>query len=401
MKFSPKHTGIGALVLILSITVQLGTNHFNQSTLQSNILSVDSIKELRKLNQENDMVFSDQSMHLGLDSILMNDVLQANPKNTEPNGHPGLIISLEKKEKEFLILEPQTRLTNTELKSLAKTYKEAIPEFKHVEADQPIHLTSHENIKSPQTTTTNAIPMERTTREKPRIAIIDSGIDTTHSRFKRIEWNINPNANVIDQTSDVYDDVSHGTHIAGIIALRAPNSIFLPYKIVNKKGGHLSDILTALELAIEDDADLINMSLGVLDHSPALESLLEKASEREIIVVAAAGNFSTDRAFYPAKYDSTLAVASIDKKGDKMKKSNFGSWVDVAAPGEKIVSALPNGEYGKKSGTSQASAYITAILAKRLRTNPDTSIEKILTTLSENNLVIQRGSLQGTPILRH
>ena len=194
--------------------------------------------------------------------------------------------------------------------------------------------------------------------------------------------------------------MGHGTHIAGIIHQRAPEAVIIPFKIVDAKGGRVSNAIKAFDKALDLKVDIINTSFGVVEPSDALKKVVERAEDEGVFLVSAAGNFNSSKGFYPATYDSAVAVAGVDNRGNKMSKSNFGNWVDVSSYGTAVWSSLPNNDYGHKSGTSQATAVVTAALARLLMEEGSMELEAALDELTESVSTVKTGSLAGVAIVK-
>jgi parallel beta-helix repeat protein len=153
---------------------------------------------------------------------------------------------------------------------------------------------------------------------------------------------------------DPMDDNGHGTHCAGIIAATmnnaqdvagiAPNSKIMPIKICGPVIGATSSVYLAraLSYAVSHDADIISMSLGG-PKTTTMNLALTFASKKGVILIAAAGNDNMNKQFYPAGHPDVISVAATDQNDSKAYFSNFGSWVDVAAPGVDIVSLRAHG----------------------------------------------------------
>lgn len=238
--------------------------------------------------------------------------------------------------------------------------------------------------------------------EEVTVAVIDSGLDGEHEIFTGTT--VKTGWNTLDDDIDAYDDVGHGTHIAGIIASKAPGVSIIPYKIVNKNGGKLSNVLEAFSLALEEDVDVINTSFGLAQESYALGLLVDEAYEQGVIIISAAGNNAKDDGFYPAQNEHTIAVASVDSDGNKLPKSNYGNWIDVAAFGYHVRSSLPDGEYGYLSGTSQSTAVVSAAVVRLLQsahTGGEWTYSSILSALKAGSeKSISTGELAGTAIIQ-
>ncbi len=206
------------------------------------------------------------------------------------------------------------------------------------------------------------------TSEKTEIlvAVLDTGIDVSHEDLA---------GKVIDSVnftkSQTTEDVNgHGTHIAGIIAAdrnngigisgAAPNVKLLNVKIAEDNGiVWASSVAKGIVWATDRGAKVINMSLAVPAKYQALEDAINYAWSRGVIVVAAAGNY-TKATTYPAAYSNVLAVAATTPDGKVWTESNDGAFVRAYAPGVSIVSTLPGNKYGPLSGSSMATAYVSA-----------------------------------------
>ena len=224
-----------------------------------------------------------------------------------------------------------------------------------------------------------------------RVAVIDSGVDYTHP-------DIAPNyAGGNDFTSadgNPMDDHGHGTHVAGTIAAAmnnptgdpaaeegvvgvAPQAQILAYKVCTADGT-CSDfaIVQAIGQAVADGARVINMSLGDTVFSQSLYDAVQDAWNANVVIVAGAGNNGTTEHFYPAAFDNVIAVGAFDEDHRRASFSNYGSWVDIAAPGNVIFSAYPlaacgglspepgdTGCYTWNSGTSMATPHVAGAAA--------------------------------------
>jgi thermitase len=229
------------------------------------------------------------------------------------------------------------------------------------------------------------------------VAVIDSGVDGDHPIFEN--HTVLDGFNTFNSRQKAFDDVGHGTHIAGIIAMRSPQAVIAPYKIVDANGGRLSNVLWAFDRAISDDVDIINTSFGLLSPSYSLASLVRQADQQGIWVISAAGNNNNSLGFYPGTYEETLAIASVKPNGEKLTLSNYGSWVDLAANGYFVRSALPNGRYGPKSGTSQATALVSGAAAEWRAEFGEASLEELFEYFVENGQLIEEGKLAGLSIV--
>ena len=302
-------------------------------------LSEESETALRELNEQYEMVLTDDLLNTSGESTNMLTSIFGAEKTTTP--HRGLILSTPE---DVLLVQPINEISTNQLKKIADEYDEKIPEIRF-EVDQNIKLTEvayEETVEILENNTAEISEELTENNSEIRIAIIDSGVQVDHPHFEQTTLEIHQNANTIDQSNNVEDDLEHGTHITGIIASNTPSAILMPFKVVSQDNGKLSNVIKAIDLAVESEADIINMSFGVLEDSPALEQVIETTYEETgVIFVAAAGNEGSSEGFYPATYEETIAVGAIYANGRQMKNSNFGEWVDVAARGYRINSATP------------------------------------------------------------
>lgn len=224
--------------------------------------------------------------------------------------------------------------------------------------------------------------------KKIRIALIDSGIDVNHEDLKYT--NILPGYNFIDDNNDISDSYYHGTSVAGVIAAQKNNNIgiagvacgvtILPLKVIDKEGkANIQDVINAIEYAIDNNVNIINLSMGyqkgvagILNNSNVLldkeYQLLKKAIERNIIIVSSVGNNAGLPMDFPASMDDVISVASygIIRIPLKVYWSNRNSEPDdktIFAPGEAIMTTLPNNNYWYTSGASIATAFVTGSVA--------------------------------------
>jgi thermitase len=202
------------------------------------------------------------------------------------------------------------------------------------------------------------------------IAILDTGIDSDHADLAS---KIVANANFSNSstTDDIY---GHGTHVAGIAAAGTNNGIgvagigydstLMNVKVLSDSGsGYYSWVASGIIWAADNGAEVINLSLGGTSISQTLEEAVNYAWGKGVVIVAAAGNSGTSSPFYPAYYTNCIAVAATDSNDSRPYWSNYGDWVDVAAPGSSIYSTTVDGGYGYKNGTSMASPHVAGLSA--------------------------------------
>ena len=170
------------------------------------------------------------------------------------------------------------------------------------------------------------------------------------------------------------DGFAHGTHVAGIVGAVTNNGsgiaslgyscTILPVKIAsNSNGSALNGSIDGIFYAMQSGADVINMSWGVQTDAATLRTVIAQAAADGIVLVAAAGNDGNQNLHYPAAYSEVISVGSTNQNDQLSAFSNFGSTIDLVAPGEGIYSTLPQGNntYGDLSGTSMAAPLVAAL----------------------------------------
>lgn len=220
------------------------------------------------------------------------------------------------------------------------------------------------------------------------VGVVDTGADFSHPDLadKLVAgWDFANNDN------DPSDDNGHGTHVSGIIAAATNNGIgiagvgfntrVLVVKSLNAQGsGYYSTIAQGITYAADQGARIINLSLRGTIPSSVLEDAVKYATSKGVLVVAAAGNDGSDSPVYPAAYPETLAVAATDWNDQRWGISNFGDFVDVAAPGVGVYStdwAGGAGPYASRSGTSMAAPHVAGVAALVLAANPNLTADEV------------------------
>jgi len=232
------------------------------------------------------------------------------------------------------------------------------------------------------------------TGEGVRIAILDTGIDYNHPDLRDKMWE-GIGYDFVNNNDDPMDNDGHGTHVAGIVASVAPGAELMALKVLEEEGGRWQEVSEAIRYARNNGADIITMSFG------AQRSLLARAVEIQmnfaydwdgIFLVAAAGNDDTDTEHYPAGYNSVVSVSAVTHEKEKASYSNYGDWIELAAPGgdteKRILSTVPGGEYGSKMGTSMAAPYVAGVAAIMLGADPGLSQRDIRENLREQAIDI-------------
>ncbi len=204
------------------------------------------------------------------------------------------------------------------------------------------------------------------------VGVIDTGIEKTHPD---LAGRIAPGGyNFLLNSSDVYDINGHGTGVAGVIAAETGNGAgiagvtgrlnvkILPLQAANYKGSaYVSDVIRAIDYAIEKRVDVLNLSMGSGSFSDIENEAVQRAVQSGIVVVASAGNEGTQEFFYPASYDNVISVGSVARSLAISRFSNHNDRVDLVAPGEDIYSTGLNSSYVSYGGTSFAAPMAAGI----------------------------------------
>jgi subtilisin family serine protease len=249
------------------------------------------------------------------------------------------------------------------------------------------------------------------------VAVIDTGAQLTHPDLAPNLWTNTGEiaGNGIDDDHNGYvddvhgydfvggdgdpsDDNGHGTNVAGIIGARGDNRIgvtgvawrakLMIVKVLGADGsGTVADVASGIRYAVANGAKVVNLSMAGPDDSADLEAAIAEARDAGVLIVAAAGNSGADldsTNVFPASSpaDNVIAVASTDESGRLASGSGYGAAaVELAAPGEDIDSTALNGGYGVRSGTSQAAAHVSGVLALMLAAAPAATWQTVRTAL--------------------
>lgn len=252
----------------------------------------------------------------------------------------------------------------------------------------------------PHTKSDEAVKILKQKREI-KVAVVDTGVDYNHPELKdRVLKDLG--YNFINNSKDTMDDNWHGTHVAGIIAADAsktPNIAgvvgtadvkIIPIKVLDKDGQGSSDIIAkGIRYAADQGADIINFSVGFKVKDRFIEDAIKYAKEKGVFVVVSAGNegINCDNSS-PSGDDGAYTVSSINQQDVRSIFSNYGHSVKIAAPGEDILSTVPNGSYQYENGTSMAAPIVAGVAALVKAENPSLTPEDIENILDKTALDI-------------
>jgi thermitase len=233
------------------------------------------------------------------------------------------------------------------------------------------------------------------------LAIIDTGVDATHpdlaQRVRRYSNGTVYGYNTQLNNANTHDFHGHGTHCAGIAAAHTGNGVgiagvastapvqIMPVKVLNDQGiGTMTDVARGIIWAADNGAHVLSLSLGGNAGTQQLADAVNYAWNRGCVVVAAAGNNGSNAPFYPAAYENALAVAASDPNDRLTDFSQYGTWVDIAAPGSSILSTVPGNRYEAWSGTSMACPHVAGAAALIWSCVPSLTNQQLRLALENN-----------------
>lgn len=231
---------------------------------------------------------------------------------------------------------------------------------------------------------------QRSTGAGITVAVVDSGVKASNPDLKgKVAKGYNAITGKPGARSDKF---GHGTFIAGMIAGKtngsgiaglAPNARILPVKVLDSEGiGDSDDIARGIIWAVDNGADVINMSFGSDSANRVEAEAIDYARGAGVTLVAAGGNEGARLVMYPAGYPGVMGVGSTDVNNNRASFSNRGSHIDVVAPGQGILSTYNTSTYTWSSGTSMSTAYVSAVAALAMSYSPGAGGEPLLQQIS-------------------
>lgn len=217
-----------------------------------------------------------------------------------------------------------------------------------------------------------------TSKRKLKVAIIDSGIDDQHVDLEGL---VTKEYNAIQEGKEIIDDTGHGTSVAGIIGALdnnygvrgiVPSEALEIYsvKAFENNTSKAEYLEKAFEWAINQNVDLINLSAGTDVYTENLSKLIETATNRNIIIIAAAGNGFNGKVNFPASLKNVVSVGAVNYNLKQVSGTSKGK-IDFVGPGTSIITTLPGNSYGFFGYTSAATAFVTGAYLNKMSSYTD------------------------------
>jgi thermitase len=228
------------------------------------------------------------------------------------------------------------------------------------------------------------------------VAVIDTGVDVTHPDLvNHFAWGLDTFAG--DAIPD--DTAGHGSHCCGVAAAETNNGVgvagaawngrYASYRCGNSTFA-TAPLVAAIHDAVAKGALVLSMSWGSSYNDPAIRNALQDAADAGCVLVAAAGNDGVSTKFYPAAHDFVIAVAASTSSDARASFSNYGAWVDLAAPGQAIFSTYKGGGYTTMNGTSMACPLVAGAA--------DLLYARLGGVRSPANAALVRAALEGSAV---
>jgi thermitase len=225
------------------------------------------------------------------------------------------------------------------------------------------------------------------------IAMIDSGVDPTHPDLAS---KLIPGWSFLTGTADTHDVLGHGTETAGTAAAIGNNAAgvagvawqnpIMPLVVLNSSDyASYSNIANAIMYAADHGVRIVNISIGGTSASSTMQTAVNYAWNKGTVVFAAAGNYASSTPIYPAGCTNVVAVGATDSNDNLASFSNYGSYIDLTAPGVNIMTTTAGSGYGGVSGTSFSSPIAAGVAALVLSRNPSLSAQQLVTLLEQNS----------------
>jgi thermitase len=395
---SQEETRMRSRSVLIGLLGVLFATHFGWAQIESDVVEVPSLdpQQIEAPFVPGELVVGVESNDLALPLLAMEMV--------------GTIASQNPPIRSFLVrLHPNLTMQD------AGEFLRAIPGVRYVEPNYLVFALANPNDPryssqyGPQRIQANLAWDIWQPQRTVYIAILDTGIDANHEDLNR-KMRRHSNGQVYgyntwNNNTDTTDRNSHGTHCAGIAAADINNSRgiagvaawnpsvsnshtyvqLMPVKVLSDSGsGTLDSVARGITWAADNGAHILSMSLGASGGSQQLQNAVDYAWNRGCLVVAAAGNGGSSSPVYPAYYTNCIAVAATDSTDFLASFSQFGSWVDIAAPGVAVLSTIPNNGYTSYDGTSMACPHVAGAAAVLWSHNPSLTNAQLRSALETN-----------------
>lgn len=229
------------------------------------------------------------------------------------------------------------------------------------------------------------------------IAILDTGVDLDRPELAA---NLVPGRDVANDDDEPRDRNGHGTFVAGLVASNGfltgvcPLCSVMPIKVVADGSTEAPkfDSAQGIVWAVDNGADVVNLSFGGSERSGVQEDAVRYALQRGVVVVAAAGNEASDVEQFPAAYDGVIAVGATDDRDAVWSGSSYGPWVDLGAPGRGLFSLALDGGIERRSGTSFATPIVSGVAALLRSYRPALSGPELAAALQAGTIPLPEGA---------
>jgi thermitase len=208
------------------------------------------------------------------------------------------------------------------------------------------------------------------------VAVLDGGVDASYPELTEV---VQSGWDYVSNDGDPFDEgggqiSGHGTFVAGVVHLAAPDAQIIPYRVIDNAGyGDGFTLALAIERAVDDGCNVINISLVLMEEHLAVRDAIDYAEAQGVVVVAAAGNESNTNDLYPAVYENVISVAAIDSTMVLADFASYGASVDICAPGTMVYSTYKDGLYAWWSGSSFAAPFVAGQVAMLREVSPSSS----------------------------
>jgi len=224
------------------------------------------------------------------------------------------------------------------------------------------------------------------------IAIIDSGVDPTHPD---LSGKLIAGYNFLENNTDTHDVRGHGTAVAGTAAAISNNvagvagvaweNPIMPLVVLNSDNyATYYNVAKAITFAADQGIRVINISLGGSSSSSTMQNAINYAWTKGTLVFACTMNNATSTPYYPAACEHVVAVSATTSSDTRASFSNYGNWIDIAAPGASILTTNRGGGYGYWNGTSFASPIAAGLAGLIISANPDLTNTQVVEIITQN-----------------